>query len=142
MTTKRGSTWFVYLAGPYRGTRGVHDYSAYFDIDANIRSAHYWSMECAKQGIPYFCPHLNSAHGEVIAPEVPSDFWLEMDLNILRNASAILMLPNWKSSRGAVAERQEAEYLGLPVYSADRIQLPMLRSLFLIKTKEEAVAVH
>ena len=134
---------FLYIAGPYRGGKGHHDHTAYFDIDDNIRVAKFWSTECAKAGIPYFCPHLNSEHMEVIVPSVTPKFWLEMDLKILRCASALLLLPNWKSSRGTLMERDEANRLEIPIYHANRFNLTAIRKQFAVMyVKEEAIAVH
>ena len=144
--TVPADTQFLYIAGPYRGAKGNHDHTAYFDIDENIRVAKFWSAECAKAGIPYFCPHLNSAHMEIIVPEVPPKYWLEMDLKILRCASALFLLPNWRSSRGTLAERDEANRLEIPIYHANSFSLHTIKlnfsTTFVTEEEvEEALAV-
>ena len=138
----RGDTQFLYIAGPYRGKATSHDHHSYFEIDANILTARFWAAECAKAGIPYFCPHLNSDHMEVIVPEVPSSYWLDMDLKILRCASGLLLLPNWRTSRGTMAERETALALVMPIYMANEYALPMIKADFAEQREEESVAVH
>lgn len=99
----------VYIAGPYGNPK-----TGYHKIDRNIaqaREAADWLANLG--GIGYFCPHLNSAHFEVIAPDVDNDYWLEMDKEILRRCDAILMIQDWNISKGAMAELDLAQDLGL-----------------------------
>ena len=110
---------FVFISGPYRGRpdpRYWGDSLSYFGIDDNISEARRWASYFAIEGIPFFCPHLNSAHFEVITPDVPEDFWLQMDLEILQHASAIYMIEGWENSEGATEEKRIAEKWGIPVY--------------------------
>ena len=112
---------FVYIAGAYRslkGANGGHDYNSYTDIDAHINIARWWAKQLAESNIPMFCPHLNSAHFEVIAPSVQPDYWYRMDLVILSHASAIFMIPNWEVSKGATIELACATKWGIPDYYA------------------------
>lgn len=111
---------FVYLAGPYRGKDALaHDHTVFCEIDAHINEARRWAARLAADSVPYFCPHLNSAHMEVIAPTVPSNYWLEMDLAILVEAKALMLLPGWRDSSGARAEKGAAMALDppIPVYT-------------------------
>ena len=95
-----------YLAGPYRGA-----------VRHNIRDAERWAVECARRGIFFFCPHLNSAFmSEGAHPDAPPAFWLEMDKHILVKCECVLMIPGWEDSAGACAERALAERLAIPVY--------------------------
>lgn len=108
---------FVYLAGPYRGSAIARDWTAYCDLDANINEARRWALEFAGDSIPFFCPHLHNAHMEVIAPHVLPEFWLRMDIEILSHAEVIFMLPNWRKSKGALAELAYAQEVGMPIYT-------------------------
>jgi hypothetical protein len=110
---------FLYIAGPYRGPRGTHDHSEYFAVDANINKAREWAAKFARAGIPFFCPHTNSAHCEVITPDVPADFWLAMDLNILVSARALFLIPDWTLSAGALAEHRFAAEHRIPTFFYD-----------------------
>ena len=106
---------FIYISGPYRGT-APHDHKGYFIIDNNINNARMAAATLAKLGIPYFCPHLNSAHFEVIVPEVDPKFWLDMDMVFVDRASALWLLPDWQNSRGTAVEVLRAKELGIPMF--------------------------
>ena len=114
---------YVYISGPYRGS-STHDSAGYAEISQNILNARLVAMKLARVGIPYFCPHLNSAHFELYTPEVPSSYWLNLDLILLRHSSACLVLPRWKESEGAKIEVDECHRLTIPVFaSVDKLQL-------------------
>ena len=113
MTTKQRT--YIYISGPYRGTAS-HDHKGYFAIDNNINNARVAAATLAKLGIPYFCPHLNSAHFEVIVPDVSPKFWLDMDMVFVDRASALWLLPDWQNSQGTSAEILRAAGLGLQVF--------------------------
>jgi len=94
MTIEISRDGLHYLAGPYRGA-----------VRHNIREAEYWAAECAKRGIFFFCPHLNSAFmSEGAYPDAPAEFWLEMDKLIVAKCERVLMLPAWEDSAGAKEE--------------------------------------
>ncbi len=107
---------FVYLAGQYQKPGGTHGYSDYFDIDANINTARKWAAKFARARISFFCPHLNSAHFEVIAPDVPAAFWYDMDLELLIASQAVFLMPGWEKSKGAQEENQFAINRSIPVF--------------------------
>ena len=109
---------FVYIAGPYTGP--THDAHSYLAIDANIGRARYAASRLANAGVPYFCPHLNSAHFEVITPDVKPNFWYDLDMTILRFSSALLLIYGWEGSKGACMERDEAVRLGIPCFGIER----------------------
>lgn len=114
-----GANTFVYIAGPYRA-------DSYTAIEANINEAREWAAKLAQSGIPFVCPHLNSAHFEAITPDVPPEFWLAMYLRILESASAMLLLPSWGESVGTQTERDWMKAMGRPIYVANAFGLGML----------------
>ena len=107
---------YVFIAGPYMAKGGGHDAAHWYEIDKHINEARLWATKLAQVGIAFFCPHMNSAHMEVLAPNALPEFWYEMDNQILKHASALLLLPGWGDSTGAVAESRLAEELGIPVF--------------------------
>ena len=108
---------FVYIAGPYRAKDGGHDAAHFDEIDANITKARVAAVYLAERDIPYFCPHLNSAHMENHASSVQPAYWYRMDLTILRHAKALWLLDGWLGSEGSKAEYKAATNWGIPVYA-------------------------
>ncbi len=104
---------YVYIAGPYMGTH-THDHHSYFAISQNIANAHEASLQLARAGYGFFCPHTHSAHNEVIAPDLPPTYWYELDMHFLRACDVMLVLPG--ESRGVKQEIALAEQLGIPVF--------------------------
>jgi len=107
------SKTFVYIAGPYRATNGA---DPFISVSRNISEAQKWAIKLAQAGIPFFCPHMNGAHLESHAPV---EYWLEMDMKILEHASVLLLIPGWRNSEGAVAEKERALQLGIHCYDAE-----------------------
>ena len=101
---------YVYIAGPYHSSAG------YLAVDRHIAVAREWAAQLALASIPFFCPHLNSAHFEAITPGVPSRWWRDMDMQFVHGATAMLLLPGWHDSEGSCEESVVAERLGLPIY--------------------------
>jgi Domain of unknown function (DUF4406) len=96
----------VYIAGPFRG-------KDHYVIFQNICRAEALSLEVWRLGHACFCPHLNTAHFQDAAPD---RVWMEGDLEILRRCDAVLMVPGWRKSKGARAERKLAKSMGMPVF--------------------------
>lgn len=104
----------IYIAGPYTGV--FHDHRSYSEIDRNISAARDASILLANAGVPYFCPHMHSAHYELITPAVPAAFWYKLDIHFLEACDGILMLPGWYDSRGSKEEKRLMEEWGRPVF--------------------------
>ncbi len=107
---------YVYVAGPYMGQKRLHDFRDYEEIDRNISRAREAAAFLANSNVPYFCPHLNSAHFEVITPNVKPEYWYQMDIELLKPASAILLLGGWEDSKGTLKEIEVARELHIPVF--------------------------
>ena len=106
----------VYIAGPYMGA--THDYRSYFEIERNITVAAEAAATLVTHGYGFFCPHLHSAHFEVIVPRAPVEFWRELDCAFLEVCDAMLMVGEWRESKGACHEKRVAEMRGLPVFES------------------------
>ena len=111
----------MYIAGPYRG-KATHDAKGYFTIDANINRAREAAAILARYDIPFFCPHLNSAHFEVITPEVHSKYWLETDMVFVDLASALWLVEGWEDSRWTKTELKRAGKIEMPVFYPDDLK--------------------
>ena len=106
---------YVFIAGPY-GSRGDRRDAAYLEIDRNIARAREAAAFLANNRVPFFCPHLNSCHFEVITPEVPMQYWYDLDMAILEPASAIWLLDGWQDSQGSQVELVHARVLQIKVF--------------------------
>lgn len=93
---------YVFISGPYTGQD--HTYRSYFEISRHILDASEMARALSEAGIGFFCPHLHSAHFEVIAPTVPVDYWYDLDLHFAQFCDAGLFLPSWHRSKGAQME--------------------------------------
>lgn len=108
---------YVYIAGPYREKGGGHSWAHWYEIDRHINEARNWAVKLTNAKIPFFCPHMNSAHMEVLAPNAGTEFWYNLDNLFLDQASALLLIPEWENSKGATDERTRALDLGIPCYN-------------------------
>lgn len=96
---------YVYIAGPYRGDGSR-------DAVKNIRDAiDAWHRLREKGHYPY-CPHAQTALMDLRSDLDPSEF-LAYDQAWLEKCDVVLRLPG--ASRGADAEVERAEELGIPV---------------------------
>jgi len=89
----------VYISGHYRGDgkpNTIHD---------NIEKARSVALEFWAKGLAVICPHTNTGYMDGACND---SVWLEGDIEILRRCDIIVMMPDWQSSEGAVAEWQEA----------------------------------
>ena len=107
----------MYISGPYTPRDAGESYfNEYCSREHNINMARWCAAWCANNGFGYYCPHLNSAHMDNIVPDVPYNFWIQMDLVILEKCDALLLLPNWRQSKGAMMEFQAAENMCIPMF--------------------------
>lgn len=94
----------LYVAGPYRG-----------DVRRNIARAGLISARLWELGHTVICPHLNTAHFELLTT-VSNDQYVERDLEIVRRVDGLVMVPGWRMSSGARAEYRAACGIGLPAF--------------------------
>lgn len=101
----------IYIAGAYGDAGG------YLAIDRNIARAREAADRLVANRIGYVCPHLNSAHFEAIRPEIPVDFWYELDVEILKRcADGVYVLEGWQNSSGTKREIDFAIEHDIPVF--------------------------
>lgn len=105
---------FIYLASPY----SHHDMDI---MEWRFSRACKTTAVLMEQGNAVFSPiahsHPLAAH---MPPELRTDFnfWMKMDLPILRFADElqVLMLPKWEASKGVARETAYAQAIGIPVH--------------------------
>lgn len=97
----------IFVAGPYRDPRGP------FYIHANIEAARVVAAEWWQRGWAVLCPHMNTAMMDGLMPD---QAFLDGALEMLKRCDAIVLMPNWSESEGALAEEALATKLGLPIY--------------------------
>lgn len=104
----------AFVSGPYRAATE----SA---VVQNIREAEAISVELWKMGYAVICPHKNTA---LFGGLMPDEVWLQGDLEILKRCDLIVLSPRWEESSGAVAEKNEAENLHIPVHLWPDVPFP------------------
>jgi hypothetical protein len=106
----------IYVAGPYRSPDGENG------VFENIMAARTVATKMAKVaklanwgGETFFpvVPHLNTMFMGGVRED---QYWLDGDMELLRRCDGVLLMNGWEKSSGAIAEKAEAERLGLPVF--------------------------
>lgn len=101
----------IYIAGAYRAKNGR-------TVAENIEVARKASVEVWRSGHIALCPHLNSAHFEdYLGKDYTDKMLLDGTMDLLRRCDAILMLPGYEDSEGAIAELRYAKSQDMPIYS-------------------------
>lgn len=95
----------VYIAGKLSGANN-------FDIARNIHAAEELGLRVAEAGAMPLIPHANT--GMKFFGTLSEDFWYEGTLELLRRCDAVIMVSGYESSKGAMAEYEEALRLRLP----------------------------
>lgn len=94
----------VLVSGAYRG-------STVFHVTRNIIRARRIARTLWNSGIANICPHLNS----VYMPEQDERF-LHGYLEMVHRVDALVMVPGWEKSEGAMAEYTLADILHKPIF--------------------------
>lgn len=100
-----------YVAGPYRAPtpRGIVE---------NIRAAESVGIRAMELGWAVFIPHMNTALFDGLFPD---ETFLLAGLAFLDVCDALVLIPGWLDSSGALMEIKRAKALGIPVYEADEL---------------------
>lgn len=96
----------IYIAGRFRGPDA-------WAIENNVRRAEEIGFEVAKLGAMPLIPHSNTRffHGAL-----PDSFWLEGTLELLRRCDAVMTVPGWTESVGAMGEIAEARNRDMEIF--------------------------
>lgn len=97
----------VYVAGPYSAPNE-------YLVKKNIARAEGVALGIWLSGkAAAICPHLNTAHwGSVLTHKQ----FLDGDVAILKRCDALIMVEDWKLSKGAVIEHMAAVENNVPVF--------------------------
>jgi hypothetical protein len=103
------ATMLIYTAGPYSPSAGAGT------VEENIQRAREAALQLWEAGYTVICPHLNTANFEEEIDLQPKDY-VDRDLEIVERCDAIVMLPKWQQSLGAVRELEHALANDVDVY--------------------------
>ena len=98
----------LYVAGKYKGKNEAEKM-------ANIGLAKQAAIELWNEGHAVICPHMNTQDFEHYTNLENEDF-VELDLLMVERCDGIVMLENWRESKGAIKELKHATEQGLRVY--------------------------
>lgn len=96
----------VYIAGAYRAPTP-------WQVEQNIRAAEDLAAKVHAADMFAVCPHANSRHMEGVADEA---HFLTGTMELMRVCHAVILVSNWRTSSGALAEVAEATRIGIPVF--------------------------
>jgi hypothetical protein len=99
----------IYIAGKYSALTREGERE-------NVMAAARIALEVIKRGYAVFCPHTHSETINFLADgTLGYAQWMRVDLAILAQCDALLLLPGWDHSRGAIRECDCADALGMPI---------------------------
>lgn len=109
----------VYLAGPYRPYTDAEGVS--HSIAQNVREAGLLGMELWRRGYVALVPHTLTYVSGIIRNDgsvrgVSAEAFMAGELELVRRSDVLVLMPTWKYSKGAIAEKAFAESKGVPVF--------------------------
>jgi len=97
-----------YVAGPF----SAPDRSG---VDQNIGRAEAVGLALARLGLYPVIPHRNTSHPSFEHLQ-PYQFWIDGTMELLKRCDAVVTVPGWENSRGAVGEVEWAWANNMPVF--------------------------
>ena len=97
----------VYVAGPYNADNVI-------DVLNNMRRGIRISVELLVHGFAPFCPWLD--YNFQLQAELTIKQFKDFSMAWVQVSDAIFMITGWENSKGAIAEKEEAERLHIPVF--------------------------
>jgi hypothetical protein len=98
----------IYVAGPYTAPTAE-------GVENNVKTAAWVAGLLWKMGHSVICPHANT-HLPAKYAHLKPEQWIAGDLQQLAVCDAIVMLPGWRQSKGAMQEHAFAVVQKIPVY--------------------------
>ena len=112
----------IYIAGPFLPTilpkisnPKLLIHATYPIIYHNVENAIRAGVECLKKGHNPYIPHLTYFTQMYLDKDL-GERWYDIDMDWLRCCNSILMIGDWKRSKGATNELEEAKKLNFKVY--------------------------
>lgn len=99
----------IYVSGKYSGDTEK-------ERKDNIFKAGKVAAELWDRGHAVICPHANTSEFLVPTKITQYEDFIKGDLMMIARCDAMVMLPEWENSKGAVLEHNYALELGVPVY--------------------------
>ena len=96
----------VYIAGPFTGDTP-------YETERNIRRAEAEGLRIASLGASPLVPH---SQGRFAVGTMTPQYWYDATMAQMLKCDAVLMLPGWSLSVGAVSERTRASQASIPVF--------------------------
>ena len=100
----------IYISGPFTAPTA-------WRREQNVRTAEAMALEVWRLGAVAVCPHTNTRNFE---GELPYEMWIDGDLEIIRRCDAVLLVGDWLTSKGSLAEVKLAQELRLPIFSGEK----------------------
>lgn len=102
----------IYVAGPFNG-----------NIGDNVATAERVACDLVKRFPRFVYPVVPHSLGRTLYGVQSEEDAYAGTLELLRRCDAVFMVGDWMSSKGATAEKAEAERLGKPVFGYDKALL-------------------
>lgn len=118
----------VFVCGPYRVTDAAREQwpgeTDFEIVSRHIGQAREMKAAIMRRGHSTYCPHSESILFDYDFPAIPDGAHLANCKRVLEHCTALMLLPGWEESDGALDERTTAARAGIPVYD-DILQLPV-----------------
>jgi hypothetical protein len=101
----------IYMAGPIQGANLLESI-------ANMEHGNQWTAKVFAAGFSPFPVFADEQFLRLVRPVPHIEAVYAYSLAWLAAADAVMLIPGWAASRGALAERKEAERLGKPCFES------------------------
>ena len=103
----------VYIAGKYTAP-------TYEERQENINAAKEVAIACWNKGHTVLCPHMNTANLDELT-NLTYDDWIIHTLKLLSVCDAVVLVANWRGSKGAKGEVDYAMANNIPVFASTNL---------------------